>query len=126
MHVRHRRNKIATFVLAAAAVACAHNPSPGTRDTICYPQQCSLEVKNDQGQMISLRYYDSTGVGDLLGSVAPATFQRFVLSRRTGRNITLEATVDKQVYRAQTKLLLPRYQQAVVHFPGDFAVAAEK
>ena len=111
---------IAALLLAAAAFGCASQgrPSP-SRTTICYPRQCFLDVQNDEGVIIGVRYYDSTGVGDVLGSVKSGSIRRFVLSRRTSRTITVEVSLRKQVYRSQARLALPPLEN-VFHFPADF------
>jgi hypothetical protein len=118
--------KTATLVLAAAIVACAsaarQSASPAN---VCYPRQCFLDVQNDNGLLIGVRYYDSTGVGDVLGSVHSGSVRRFALSRRTSRTITVEVSRDKEIYRAQTKLLLPPFEN-VLHFPTDFETTSTR
>lgn len=118
--------KIATLVLAAAMLACASAArQSAAAATVCYPQQCFLDVQNDNGLLIGVRYYDSTGVGDVLGSVRPGSVRRFVLSRRTSRTITVEISRDKETYRAQAKLLLPPFEN-VLHFPTDFETTSAR
>lgn len=111
---------IVPFAVAATILACASSGRQSSAAAaVCYPQQCYLDVQNDQGLLISVRYYDSTGVGDLLGSVRPGAIRRFVLARRTSRSITVEASLDRDVYRAKATLSLPP-RENVVHFPTDF------
>ena len=118
--------KIATLVLAAAMLACASAArQSAAAANVCYPQQCFLDVQNDNGLLIGVRYYDSTGVGDVLGSVRPGVVRRFVLSRRTSRTITVEISRDKETYRAQAKLLLPPFEN-VLHFPTDFETTSTR
>jgi len=117
MHAVVRR--IVLLALAATILGCASSARRSAPTALCYPQQCDLDVQNDQGLLIVVRYYDSTGVGDILGSVAPEAVRRFVLSRRTSRSITVEVSLDRGVYRATATLSLPP-RENVVHFPTDF------
>jgi hypothetical protein len=118
--------KIATLVLAAAMLGCASAArQSATAANVCYPQQCFLDVQNDNGLLIGVRYYDSTGVGDVLGSVRPGSVRRFALSRRTSRTVTVEVSRDKGIFRAQAKLLLPPFEN-VLHFPTDFETTSTR
>ncbi len=120
MYISAGTRKLGTLMLAATIFGCASLFKRSTApETVCYPQQCYLDVQNDNGILIGVRYYDSTGVGDVLGSVGPGSVRRFALSRRTSRTITVEVTREREVYRAQAKLSLPPFEN-VVHFPTDF------
>ncbi len=93
--------------------------------TACFPQQCQLDVQNDNGRVIGVRYSDaSTGVGELLGSVVGISVRRFTLPRRTGRNIIVDVEQGGALYRAQ--LTVPhRPDENVLHFPGDFELVTK-
>jgi hypothetical protein len=110
------------LLLVAATLGCA-SASASRRSaalaTVCYPQQCFLDIQNDNGMSIGVRYYDSSGVGDVLGLVKQGV-RRFTLSRRTSRTVIVEVTLDRQVYRSQARLSLPPAEN-VFHFPSDFA-----
>jgi len=57
----------AMLLLAAATLGCASaSRRSAALATVCYPQQCFLDVQNDNGMSVGVRYYDSTGVGDVL------------------------------------------------------------
>jgi hypothetical protein len=120
MHISATGRRIAAFGLAVATLGCAslsHRPS--FRETSCYPRDCFLDVQNDNGLSIAVRYFDSTGAGDVLGLVFPVTVRRFALTRRTSRAVTIEVKRERQVYRSQPKLLVPQYEN-LIHFPADF------
>lgn len=122
MFISAAARNTAMLVLTAGAIGCASlGGKPTARASTCFPQQCFIEVRNEQSKTIGVRYYDSTGVGDLLGAVQSGAVRRFVLSRRTSRTITVEVSYDRQVYRAQTVLRDHGYQD-VIHFPSDFEV----
>ena len=111
----------AMLLLAAATLGCASaSRRSAALATVCYPQQCFLAVQNDNGMSVGVRYYDSTGVGDVLGLVKGESVRRFTLSRRTSRTVIVEVTLDRQVYRSQSRLSLPPSEN-VFHFPADFA-----
>jgi len=112
---------MAVLLLAAAILGCAHAPQAASRLTVCYPQQCYLDVQNDNGAIIAVRYYDSTGVGDMLGLVQSGAVRRFILPRRTSRTIIVEVARDKYVFRSKSRLSLPPLEN-VFHFPADFEV----
>ena len=123
MHLSAGTLRIAAFVLAAATVGCASQAQhSSTRLTVCYPRQCYIDVQNDNGAILAARYYDSTGIGDVLGLVQSGAVRRFILPRRTSRTITVEVSFNKQVYRSQARLLLPPLEN-VFHFPADFEPA---
>jgi hypothetical protein len=109
-----------SVAFALAMFGCASlGGRPASRQSVCYPQQCFVAVQNDDVRKIAVRYYDSTGAGELLGSVESGNVRRFALSRRTSRTITVEVTIDRRVYRAKTRGLLPPSED-VVHFPAEF------
>jgi hypothetical protein len=116
-------SRIVALALAVTAVGCASFRGRSQRETSCYPQQCFLDVQNDNGQSIAVRYFDSTGSGDLLGLVIPGGVRRFVLPRRTSRAVVVEVKREHQVYRSQTTVLLPQYEN-LIHFPADFELAS--
>jgi hypothetical protein len=108
-----------TLVFAAALAGCISLGGHTPPDSVCQPRQCLLDVQNDDGPTIAVRYYDSTGVGDVLGSVRSGSVQRFALTRRTGRTIIIEVSDDGKSYRTQTKVS-PAPFPNVIHFPADF------
>jgi hypothetical protein len=109
--------------LVGVMVACTsprwQSPTP---ETLCYPRQCSLDVQNDEAQRVGVAYYDSTGVGETLGSVDAGKVRRFSLSRRTSRTVTVEILSDREVYRARLTLSQAPFAN-VMHFPADFEAA---
>jgi hypothetical protein len=120
MHGSTSTRTIATLVLAAATFGCASLIGrPASTETTCYPHKCILNVENYNGRPIAVRYYDSTGVGDVLGEIGPMGSGYFALTRRTARTVTIEVTRDKQLFRAQTTVGPRRYQN-VIRFPADF------
>jgi len=124
MHISDRTRKIATLVFGAATLGCA---SLGRGSAVsaerCFPKQCLLEVQNDYAQLIAVGYFDSTGVGDVLGSVRPLSVQFFALTRRTSRAVTVQVTQDGKVYRTKAYLSLPPIPN-LLHFPTDFKLAS--
>ena|SRR5258708_25139637 len=111
---------IATLGLAAAMLGCASLPRQSAKSAaLCYPSQCLLEVNNDIGRIIAVRYYDSTGVGDVLGAVQPLGVRHFALSRRTSRTITVEVSRDKEVFRSRATISRSPSEN-ILHFPADF------
>jgi hypothetical protein len=117
--------RIATLVFATAVAGCASTGSRRSPAGLCQPQQCYVDVQNDIGVLIGVRYYDSTGVGDLLGSVRAGSIQRFPLSRRTSRTITIEVSDGVTAYRAQATMSLPP-RENVIHFPTDFQTSSTR
>lgn len=124
MLMSDKTRKIATLLVGAALVGCASLGRGSTASAErCYPNQCLLEVQNDYGQLIAVGYFDSTGVGDALGSVRPLSVQFFALTRRTSREVTVQVTYDGHVYRTNAHLALPPIPN-LVHFPTDFKLAS--
>lgn len=124
MHVSTVVRRGAAFGLAVATLGCASlTRRSSARESACYPQQCYLNVQNDNGLMIGVRYFDSTGVGDVLGLVVPGKVRRFTLSRRTSRTVTIEVSRDRQLYRSHATLAAPPLEN-VIHFPADFELAS--
>ena len=118
--------KPAAAILAVAFLGCATAPrQSATQAALCFPRQCVLDVQNDNGMMIAVAYYDSAGVGDVLGSVGAESVRRFLLLRRTSRMITIEVSQDRQVFRGHIHLSLPPLEN-VIHFPADFEPAATR
>jgi hypothetical protein len=114
----------ATLILAVSG--CASTPrQSAAQASLCFPSQCVLDVQNDNAAVIAVAYYDSTGVGDVLGSVGAQSVRRFPLSRRTSRTITIEVSQDRQVFRTHVHLSLPPLPN-VIHFPADFEPADTK
>jgi hypothetical protein len=117
--------RIATLAFAAAVAGCASIASRGAPAGLCQPQQCYVDVQNDIGVLIAVRYYDSTGVGDVLGSVRAGSIQRFALSRRTSRTITIEVSDGGAAYRTEATMSLPP-RENVIHFPADFQTSSTR
>ena len=117
--------RIATFAFATTVVACASTGSRRATAGLCQPQQCYVDVQNDKGLRIGVRYYDSTGVGDVLGSVQAGSIRRFALPRRTSRTITIEVSDDRTAYRTQATLSLPP-RENLIHFPADFQASSTR
>lgn len=117
--------RIATFTFATVVAGCASAGRRHAPASLCQPQQCSLDLQNDVGLLIGVRYYDSTGVGDVLGSVRAGSVRRFTLSRRTSRTVTIEVSEYGTAYRTWATLSLPP-RDNVVHFPADFQPASTR
>jgi hypothetical protein len=119
--------RLGTFaVLIFGGAGCASVPrQSATQAALCFPNHCVLDVQNDNASVIAVAYYDSTGVGDVLGSVGAQSVRRFALSRRTSRTITIEVSQDRQVFRGHIHLSLPPLPN-VIHFPADFEPADTK
>jgi hypothetical protein len=109
--------------VALVLIGCSHATGAGSQRTTCFPQQCVLDVQNDDSRIISVRYQDSTGVGDMLGLVRASAVRRFVLARRTSRTVIIEVRRDGEVFRVRATLGNPP-SASVVHFPTDFVARA--
>jgi len=119
--------RVGTFaVLILGGARCASVPrQSAAQAAVCFPNQCVLDVQNDNAAVIAVAYYDSAGAGDVLGSVGAQSVRRFPLSRRTSRTITIEVSQDRQVFRGHMHVSLPPLPN-VIHFPADFEPADTK
>jgi len=111
--------KLTLLLLAAVVAGCASLKASVRAPSECYPRQCALHVQNDYDRIIGVRYFDSTGAGDRLGSVKARAVERFELGVRTARRITVEVMHEGQRYRSFALLSPPRSEN-VIHFPADF------
>jgi hypothetical protein len=114
---------VRTLALLAIASLVLHGCASGgagtSQRTTCFPQQCFLDVQNDDSRIISVRYADSTGVGDMLGLVRAGSVRRFTLTRRTSRTVIIEVRRDGEAFRVRATLGAPPSAN-VIHFPADF------
>lgn len=110
-----------SMAMVSLASGCfAHTPREAALP--CGGHACSISIQNDGASFLAVRYADSSGRGDILGLIRPASIRLFRI--QWVRSATIRVIADIQgggTYVANIPLVGTRTNE--VHFPSDFADA---